>query len=98
MSSDDLTEILRLALFAVQLGAGFILLSLMKTIPMRNPVPWIFTITVHFFYAASMFFLLRGSDLVIENWWRPMWSVLNIFTAFGSTWLIYRLVKRGDRL
>ena len=61
----------------------------------RNPIPWAYLTVVLAVYAVAVFVIIVGSRLVLQDWWRPMFSVLNMSVIAGAAWVITRAVRHG---
>lgn len=95
MSDDDLTVYLRVALMLWAAIAAMIVWGRYRASRDPNPIPWVYLVTVLAVYACSVFALIVGSHLVVQDWWRPVFSVLNINVIVGSVWVITRAVRYG---
>ena len=93
--SNDLTVILRVALMVWAALAAVVIWGRYRASRDTNPIPWAYLVAVLVVYSAAVFALVIGSRMVVAEWWRPMFSMLNINVIAGSVWVIARAVRHG---
>lgn len=57
-----------------------------------NPIPWVYLTVILAGYGVMMGVFLAGSDLTIEDWWRSLFSVMNINVIAAGAWVRHRAV------
>lgn len=92
MSSDMVTEALRLTLMLVAFAAAYFVPRQYRRAHDTNPIPWTYLTVILAVYGVMMAVFLAGSDLVIEDWWRSLFSVLNINVIAAGAWVRHRAV------
>lgn len=93
--SDDLTVLLRVALMVWAAVGAVVVWQRYQTSRDPNPIPWAYLTGVLAIYSVYVFAILAGSHLVLADWWRPLFSILNISVIAGTVWVITRAVRYG---
>lgn len=94
MSADTVTVLLRVALATWAMVAAVTVPVLYRRSHDENRVPWIYAACVYVVYTIMVLVVIAGSDLVLEDWWRPMFSTMNINLIVASLWLLWRTTRR----
>jgi len=92
-SSDDVTLILRWMLLVNAALAAVAVEQLYRKSDDINPIPWRATSALFALYAANVAALIFTAELVIDDWYRPVFSLLNIGVTIFPLWLLTRTVK-----
>lgn len=95
--SDTTTELLRVVLMLTAAAGAWIVRRLYHRAHDVNPIPWLYLSFVFIVYAAAMAALLIGSQLVVTEWFRPLFSTLNVNLMVASLWVIARAVRYRHR-
>ena len=95
MTDDMITVALRVIL-AVATGVGVLCVhALYKRSKDHNPYPWGFLATGLALYSLAVWGLVLGSELTVSDWYRPLFSTLNLWVVCGSVWTLRKAVNHG---
>jgi len=92
-TSADVTTPMRWMLVVTALLAAGAIEALYRSSEDTNPYPWRGASTIFVLYAANVLFLVIRGSVVVDDWYRPVFSVLNISVIVFEVWLLARMVK-----
>lgn len=95
MDGDQITTGLRVVLALVAAAGSGCVIGLFRRSHDPNPIPWVFFASALAVYALILLLFVAGERLTIADWWRPVFSVLNVFNIVGALWVLRRSVNHA---